>query len=107
MGALVERALRREGARATLVADGQQALDCLRAHAQDIDAVLMDIQMPVMDGLTATRAIRQALGLTALPVIAFSAGGLRCAVVRAAHRAGALAGRCSTGAGCRLRCAAG
>ncbi|AUB80918.1 response regulator [Candidatus Thiodictyon syntrophicum] len=74
--AVVERALRREGARTTLVADGQQALDCLRAHAQDIDAVLMDIQMPVMDGLTATRAIRQALGLTALPVIAFSANVL-------------------------------
>jgi len=73
---VVERALRREGARATLVADGQQALDCLRADAQDIDAVLMDIQMPVMDGLTATRAIRQTLGLTALPVIAFSAGVL-------------------------------
>ena len=73
---VIERALRREGARTTLVADGQQALDCLRAHAQDIDAVLMDIQMPVMDGLTATRAIRQALGLTALPVIAFSANVL-------------------------------
>ncbi len=73
---VVERALRREGARTTLVADGQQALDCLRAHAQDIDAVLMDIQMPVMDGLTATRAIRRELGLTALPVIAFSAGVL-------------------------------
>ncbi len=73
---VVERALRREGGRATLVADGQQALDCLRAHAQEIDAVLMDLQMPVMDGLTATRAIRQALGLTALPVIAFSANVL-------------------------------
>ncbi len=73
---VVERALRREGARATLVADGQRALDCLRAEPQDFDAVLMDIQMPVMDGLTATRAIRQALGLTDLPVIAFSAGVL-------------------------------
>jgi CheY-like chemotaxis protein len=73
---VVERALRREGARATLVADGQQALDRLRAQPQDVDAVLMDIQMPVMDGLTATRAIRQELGLTELPVIAFSAGVL-------------------------------
>jgi CheY-like chemotaxis protein len=73
---VVERALRREGARVTLVADGQQALDRLRAQPQDVDAVLMDIQMPVMDGLTATRAIRQELGLTELPVIAFSAGVL-------------------------------
>ncbi|WP_206171870.1 PAS domain S-box protein [Thiorhodococcus mannitoliphagus] len=73
---VVEHALRREGARATLLVDGQQAVDWLRAHSQDVDAVLMDIQMPVMDGLTATRAIRQALGLTELPVIAFSAGVL-------------------------------
>ncbi|WP_200330313.1 PAS domain S-box protein [Thiocystis violacea] len=73
---VVERALRREGARATLVADGRQALDWLRAKPEDVDAVLMDIQMPVMDGLTATRAIRQELGLTELPVIAFSASVL-------------------------------
>ncbi len=71
---VIEHALRREGARATLVADGRQALDWLRDQPQDVDAVLMDIQMPVMDGLTATRAIRQELGLTQLPVIAFSAG---------------------------------
>jgi CheY-like chemotaxis protein len=36
----------------------------------------MDIQMPVMDGLTATRAIRDELGLEKLPVIALSAGVL-------------------------------
>ncbi|AFL72760.1 response regulator [Thiocystis violascens] len=73
---LVERALRCEGARVTLVADGRQALDWLRDHPKAIDAVLMDIQMPVMDGLTAARAIREELGLIELPVIACSAGVL-------------------------------
>ncbi|WP_242518730.1 MULTISPECIES: response regulator [Thiorhodovibrio] len=73
---VVERALRREGACATLVTDGQQALDWLRAHPQDVDAVLMDVQMPALDGLTATRKLRRELGLTDLPVIAFSAGVL-------------------------------
>ena len=73
---VVRLALEREGARVTLAADGQQALDALRAGSEDFAAVLMDIQMPVMDGLTATRAIRDELGQPDLPVIAFSAGVL-------------------------------
>ena len=71
---LVERALRLEGATATLAADGQQAIQLLKARPRGFDAVLMDVQMPVMDGLTATRLIRADLGLTELPVLAFSAG---------------------------------
>ena len=73
---VVERALKREGARATLAADGRQALEFLRAQPQGFAAVLMDIQMPVMDGLAATRAIRDELDLVELPVIAFTAGVL-------------------------------
>ena len=71
---LVERALQLEGASATLAADGQQALQRLRSGPDAFDAVLMDIQMPVLDGLSATRLIRSELGLRELPVIAFTAG---------------------------------
>ena len=71
---LAERVLQREGAEVTLMSDGQQALDGLRANPAGFDLVLMDIHMPVMDGLAATRAIREELGLVTLPVIALTAG---------------------------------
>ena len=73
---LVERLLTLEGARVSLAADGQQAVQRLQTPRPDIDAVLMDVQMPVMDGRTATRVIRGDLGLRDLPVIALTAGVL-------------------------------
>ena len=73
---VVERALATEGAVATLAADGQQAVQVLRNRPAAFDAVLMDVRMPVMDGLTATRLIRAELGLNDLPIIAFTAGVL-------------------------------
>lgn len=51
--------------------NGQQALDCIDKHRYDI--VLMDCQMPVMDGYEATRRIRQQSHLQTLPVIAMTA----------------------------------
>ena len=60
---VADRVLQREGVVTTLVEDGQQAVNCLRANPQGFDAVLMDVHMPVMDGLTATRAIRNELKL--------------------------------------------
>ncbi len=66
------------GARLTVVEDGAQALTVLE-HVR-FDLVLMDMQMPVMDGLAATRALRQreaARGETEpLPVIMLSANAL-------------------------------
>jgi two-component system sensor histidine kinase/response regulator len=54
---------------------GQQALELL-ATAADFDGVLMDCQMPVMDGFTATRAIRRSARHRALPIIAMTANAM-------------------------------
>lgn len=71
---LVARALlERLGAITTLADDGQQAVALLTTHRHAFDVVLMDIQMPVMDGYAATTAIRQTLQLKELPIIALTA----------------------------------
>ncbi len=66
--------LENEGARVLLAADGSQAVETLRAAPDGVDLVLMDVQMPVMDGYEATRHIRQTLHLAELPVVALTAG---------------------------------
>ena len=61
-----------EGASVRIASDGQQAVDLLVPAADVYDIVLMDLQMPVMDGFTAARHIRAALG-PALPIVAMTA----------------------------------
>ncbi|MBA4194321.1 MAG: hypothetical protein C0451_07120 [Comamonadaceae bacterium] len=68
--------LSREGASVTTASNGREALAILRQDPSEFDAVLMDVQMPEMDGLEATRAMRRESELSALPVIALTAGAL-------------------------------
>jgi PAS domain S-box-containing protein len=59
--------------RVTEAENGQEALD--RAAEQPFDLILMDVQMPVMDGFEATRYLRQDRGLT-VPIIALTASAI-------------------------------
>lgn len=63
-----------EGAEVSYAFDGMQALDWLQQHHSDVDIVLMDVQMPGMNGLDATRQIRADKRFEALPIVALSAG---------------------------------
>ncbi|MGE4071218.1 MAG: ATP-binding protein [Lysobacterales bacterium] len=62
-----------EGAAVAVAGDGQEAITQLRERPGAFHAVLMDIQMPQMDGFEATAIIRGSLGLTELPIIAVTA----------------------------------
>jgi len=77
------------GFKVEMADNGLQALEMVQLKAYD--AVLMDVQMPVMDGLEATREIRKLPALDGLPIISMSAN-----VMRADIEASLAAGMCDT-----------
>jgi PAS domain S-box-containing protein len=56
--------------------NGREAVTFMHDHGEDIDLILMDIQMPIMDGYEATREIRQRYSRNRLPIIAMTAHAL-------------------------------
>ncbi len=73
---IIRELLHSYGAQVALVDNGERALAHLAAHAAATDVVLMDIQMPVLDGLEATRIIRSGTVCRDIPVIALTAQAL-------------------------------
>ncbi len=67
--------LHHAGMEVVLANDGQEALDILQRDSR-FDGILMDCQMPVMDGYTATREIRKNPAWQALPILAMTANAM-------------------------------
>ena len=73
---IMDRLLRRLGIAVKFAVDGREAVDAVLAPGAHFDAVIMDVQMPVMDGLEATRLIRRHATAAELPIIAMTAHAL-------------------------------
>jgi CheY-like chemotaxis protein len=73
---VADELLTAQGAIVSLAANGQLGVDAVAAAAPQFDVVLMDVQMPMLDGYGATRVIRNELGLTDLPIVAMTANAM-------------------------------
>jgi PAS domain S-box-containing protein len=73
---VTKRILEQAGAKVSLAGNGLEALELLKEFPHEFDVVLMDVQMPLLDGHQATQRIRTELGLVDLPIIALTAGAL-------------------------------
>lgn len=65
--------LRKKGYSIEVANNGQEALEMLEQAERSYDLILMDVQMPVLDGLEATRAIRRDSRWVRLPIVAMTA----------------------------------
>jgi CheY-like chemotaxis protein/HPt (histidine-containing phosphotransfer) domain-containing protein len=73
---VAQELLMAEGAEVALAENGEQGVQAVFAAEGAFDAVLMDLQMPVMDGLMATARIRERFDQQALPIIAMTANAM-------------------------------
>jgi CheY-like chemotaxis protein len=73
---VAEELLTGQGAMVSIAADGRKGVNAIASARVQYDIVMMDVQMPVMDGYEATLAIREKLGLTGLPIVGLTANAM-------------------------------
>ena len=71
--AILEQMLTRLGHQTVMASSGREAIELATSPGASFDLILMDIQMPEMDGLAATAAIRRKLDGKELPIVALTA----------------------------------
>ncbi|MEM7292384.1 MAG: response regulator [Pseudomonadota bacterium] len=69
----LSRKLKQSGADVVVAQDGSRALEKLEQHGDEIECVLMDVMMPIMDGIEATAEIRSQAQFKDLPIIVLTA----------------------------------
>ncbi len=72
---IMEELLQKTNAKVSMADNGQIAVDMI--EKQSFDLILMDMQMPVMDGIQATGVIRQKYSMAELPIIAVTANAMK------------------------------
>jgi PAS domain S-box-containing protein len=73
---LIERLLTKAGHRLTMVDNGREAVAEIERNPKAFDLIFMDVHMPLMDGLEATRLIRRR-GYTDVPIVALTADSMK------------------------------
>lgn len=69
--------LKKQNVRLTIANNGREAIELMQQHKGEFDAVLMDIEMPEVDGFEATRTIRNSCYQPQIPIIALTAQALK------------------------------
>ena len=72
---LLKKILRKRGIKVNMANNGKEAVDLVLGENEEYDLIIMDIQMPVMDGLTAVKLMRD--GGVKKPIIALSANAMK------------------------------
>ena len=71
--AMIRLLLEMKGCHVLEAVNGREAVDAASARSSEIDLILMDLRMPVMTGVEATRLIRERSETSRVPIVAMSA----------------------------------